>query len=272
MMDQRESTRRTVDYKVDDNLITEEHTPPLVDLHCHVVPGVDDGARDDQHAVKMLRAAHEDGIQTIVATPHAGHTTREEIEQGVAHVNRLASDAEIDVEVLPGCEARIGADLVAQVRSGELLTINGTDYLLLELYLAHSWAMDTVELVVDRLHDAGIQPILAHVERYPTVQRNLDSIEGLLLRGVPMQVNAHSLTGYHGPDAQRVAEQLARDGNLHLLASDAHNAERRAPQLNAAFRRLIELAGDAVARQVRQNAIQVLRNESVPRRAAGAIR
>lgn len=244
----------------------------LIDLHCHIIPGVDDGARNDEQALHMLRAAEEDGISTIVATPHAGHATREQIEAGVEHITRLAEEADINIRVLAGCEIRIGADLVQRIEANELLTLNGTRYALLELYLAHSWAMDTVELVVDRLLDAGIVPILAHVERYPTVQKDLTSITGLLERGVPMQVNAPSLTGYHGPAAQTVAEQLARAGHLDILASDAHNDARRAPRLAEAFQRLQELAGSEHAGRAAENARRVIANEEVLRASADAIR
>lgn len=264
--------RSNSEHNPGDKSETGDGATALIDLHCHIIPGVDDGARDDEQTLRMLRTASADGIGTIVATPHAGHTDRTQIESGLARVNRIVHDAGVDVRVLPGCEVRIGADLVPRVHSGELLTINGTSYLLLELYLAHSWAMDIVELVVDRLQSADIWPVLAHVERYPTVQRDLSSIDGLLRRGVPMQVNALSLAGYHGPAAQETAERLAKAGNLHLLATDAHNEGRRAPKLTAAYGRLAELVGSEAADEIKRNAWKVLNNKSLKLYSADAIR
>ncbi|MFW6075745.1 MAG: tyrosine-protein phosphatase, partial [Chloroflexota bacterium] len=204
-------------------------------MHCHILPGLDDGARDDEAALDMLRIAERDGILTIVATPHSHHTTVDAICRQLVRVKQLARSAGIAVDILPGSEVRIAADLVERYRAGELLTLNGTQYLLLELHLFHDWALEAILSVVERLVDAGLRPLLAHPERHRWVQHDPALVDRLRDAGVTLQVNAPSLFGGHGDAAQATAEFLIATHRAGVIASDAHNAGRRSPQLSAAY-------------------------------------
>ncbi len=235
----------------------------LIDIHTHVLPKLDDGAKDDQAALEMLGVAESDGIGTVVATPHAHHANPEQIVDGVARLNALAASAGIDVEILAGSEVRIGADLVERFEAGKLVTINGTRHMLLELSLAHEWRIEVVEKVIDKLQNAGLQPILAHPERYPFIIIEPQIIERFVARGVPMQINALSLSGYHSQASQRTARTLLDNGMVHIVASDAHSARWRPPQIRKALKEIGEKWGEAYVEGLVANAEAVITGNSV---------
>jgi protein-tyrosine phosphatase len=192
----------------------------------------------------MLAAAANDGITTVLATPHAHHVDAARVLAGVERLNTAAREAGIDIEVLPGHEARISVELVDRHRDGRLLTLNETRWLLLECYLHDDWPIHLIERSVDRLIKGGLRPILAHAERYPFVQREPEILRSLIARGVLIQVNAGSLF-YSEADIERItAEHLLQTQMAHVIASDAHNARYRPPTLCAAYRRLAEIVGD----------------------------
>jgi protein-tyrosine phosphatase len=246
----------------EDDALTVSETP-LIDLHTHVLPGVDDGARDDAEALAMLAAAASDGITTIVATPHAHHVRAEQVMAGVERLIAAARDAGIKITLLPGHEARISADLVNRYNDGNLLTLNDTHWLLLECYLFDDWPIHLIERSVDRLRAAGLRPLLAHAERYPFVQRDPSALQSLIERGIPIQINAGSLF-YRETDIERItAETLLRTRTAHVIASDAHNARYRPPALSTAYARAAEITDDDYAGWMRDVARRVIDGEEV---------
>lgn len=228
-----------LDANGDDDRLTQ----PLIDLHTHVLSGVDDGARDDLESLAMLTAAAADGISTIVATPHAHHVDAKVVVAGVARLNGLAQEADIAIDIVAGHEARIAADLVDRYRGGRLLTLNSTSWLLLECYLFDDWPIHLIARSVDRLCNAGLRPMLAHAERYPFVQRDPAALASLIERGIPIQINAGSLFLRADDIERKTAEHLISTRSAHVIASDAHNARYRPPALRAAYARAAELAG-----------------------------
>jgi len=234
----------------------------LVDLHSHVLPGVDDGARNVDEALRMLRVAEEDGITTIAATPHADSVTPQQILHGVAQLNREAADAGLRIRVVPGSEVRIAADLPARAADGRLVTLADTPYLLLELSLWGDWPPFLLEAVY-ACQVAGLWPILAHAERYPAVQRDPGRVLPLVERGVLVQVNADSLFGRNGRSARWAAEELIRTHAAHLIASDAHRPDSRPPRVREALERAGAIAGEAYATWMAQAAADVLRGAPI---------
>lgn len=235
----------------------------MVDLHTHILPDVDDGARDEAEALAMLAAASNDGVTTIVATPHSHHVDAAAVLAGVSRLNSAAGDAGIAIDIVPGHEARISAELANRHRDGSLLTLNGTRWLLLECYLFDDWPLHLIERSVDRLLTAGLRPLLAHAERYPFVQRDPGSLRPLIERGVPIQINAGSLLR-RDTDVERItAERLLRTRKAHVIASDAHNARYRPPVLSAAYDRAAEIAGDDYVGWMRSIPWRIVRNEDV---------
>jgi protein-tyrosine phosphatase len=236
---------------------------PLVDLHAHVLPGVDDGARDDDEALGMLRIAAADGIHTIVAAPHAHHAGAARVLEGVARLSRLAVDAGIAVRVVPGHEARIGADLAGRYASGELLTINGTRWLLVECYLFDDWPMHLIERALDRVSTAGLRPVLAHAERYGFVQRDPASLVPLIERGIPVQINAGSLALRDVATERVTAERLLKKRLAHLITSDAHNLRYRPPAIRAALTRAAAITSTAYAAWMADTAERIVAGDDV---------
>lgn len=230
------------------------------DLHCHVLPRTDDGASSETVALEMLRLAEDDGVRVVAATPHAHRSEAAELFGRVERLNALASEAGIGVPVVPGQEVRIAAHLSRQLREGTLLTLNRTRYVLLELFLYGPWPPQTLT-VVEELHEAGFLPILAHAERYEDVQRNPELVRPLVERGVPVQINADSLSERAERGARPAAEALLRSHLAHLIASDAHSASWRPPGLTAAYARAAVLAGADYARWMAAAAWSVIGGE-----------
>ena len=234
----------------------------LIDLHSHVLPGLDDGARDQAESLLMLRLAEADGIRTIVATPHATSCRPEQIAPSVSRLNAAAAGEGLSVKVVAGSEVRLAADLAERHRAGRLVTLNGTDYLLLELPLHGDWPPYLLEAIY-ALQVAGLVPILAHAERYPAVQKDPGILVDLIVRGVLVQVNATALLDVADPAEARVAAGLLRARMAHLVASDAHDLLSRPPRLQGALAAVSAIAGDDYAAGMVQTAAAVLAGASV---------
>jgi protein-tyrosine phosphatase len=224
----------------------------LIDLHNHIMPGVDDGAETIEDSLAMARMAFDDGITTVVATPHRNSWTYDappdDAQRRLAELQDACRGAGCDLEILLGGEAFIAPDLGAQVKRGLALTINSSRYLLVE------WAIDQFPAYADEsvfnLRVQGIVPIIAHAERYRAVQRQVESLATLVRRGAMVQVTASSLTGEAGPNARRCAEQILLANLGHVLATDSHSIRRRLPVLSAARARAEELIGAERARSL----------------------
>jgi protein-tyrosine phosphatase len=196
----------------------------VIDLHSHILPGLDDGARSLEDAREIARGAIGDGITTMAATPHVRAdypTTPDEMEAGVEELRADFEQQGIELEVVPGGELDIG--LLWQVLPADLarFTLGQTGrYLLLEMPYRGS----PIALVgaAARLRRRGITPVVAHPERNPVVQDRPDSLGSLLRAGALLQVTAASLDGRLGRAAQLCAQRLLELGVVHAIASDAH--------------------------------------------------
>lgn len=229
------------------------------------MPAVDDGARNDNLALDMLRAAEADGISIIAATPHAHHVGAARIIEGVERLRELADAAGIQIEIIPGHEARLAPDIADRYRQGDIIPLNHTTYQLIELHLFEEWPKELSERSIGRIQAAGLIPVMAHPERYPVIQREPEWVEALIERGIMLQVNSHSLTGYHGPEAQKTAELLVSRRLVHVIASDAHNPGRRPPAIRAAIDRAAQIAGPEYAHWLMSNAAAIVRGDEVHR-------
>lgn len=230
----------------------------MIDLHTHILPGVDDGAQTLDEALAMAQTAWRDGITTIVATPHRSPwsycSDRADAERRLAEVCAALLQEGLETRLLLGSEAFVAPNLVEQVREGLALTINGGRFLLVE------WPYDQFptfsEQVIFDLQVRGIHPIIAHAERYRFVRRDPNSLARLIERGVLVQVTAGSLLGELGPEIQHLSEILVACGLAQVIASDSHGVDRRAPILSQARDRVARLIGEERARAM---------VESVPR-------
>ncbi len=206
----------------------------MIDLHCHILPGLDDGAQDLDAALAMARIAWDDGIEVIVATPHVttdGGPSPDEIRAATTELNQAITAQGLALTVLPGAEVEAHPGVVAQVREGELLTMaDRGKYLLLEPPFV---AIPTyLEQLCFELQIAGITPILAHPERSELLAQQPEVYRNLAGRGCLIQVNADSLRRRKSAAVQNSAVQLIRDGLVHILATDGHDCRWRPPRLS----------------------------------------
>ena len=223
----------------------------MIDLHCHILPGVDDGARTLDESVAMARMAAAAGTRTIVATPHMlhpqFHVPGELARRKLDDVRRAVSEAEIDIEIVLGGEIHYNAEVEERLATGELLPLCTTRrYILFELPSTH--VPSAFRDLVWRLQMNGIFPVLAHPERNMDFERNPDSIHEVRAAGVPIQVTAMSITGAFGRRAKKVAKRWIKQGVVDLVASDGHGPGRRPPVLDEAAR-TIRKWGDSTMEQ-----------------------
>ncbi|MCJ7603799.1 MAG: hypothetical protein MUO63_20165 [Desulfobulbaceae bacterium] len=227
----------------------------MIDLHCHILPGIDDGARDGKEALRMARVAADDGITHIVATPHVRETLHPVgfLKKCVARLNSILQKKNVPVEIL------FGADAYALLAPEKLkgYTINNTRYILIEFPYTHIPSNAGDILFNLGLH--GLTPIITHPERIPSVIRNPDTLLSLLSGNVYVQITADSLTGGFGRDVKECTRYLLQKGAVRFIASDAHSADFRRPVLSRALHVAEKIVGKEKARMlVEDNPLAVI--------------
>jgi protein-tyrosine phosphatase len=238
---------------------------PLVDPHCHLLPGLDDGPRTADEALAMCRLAWEDGIRVVAATSHMNGCHREvtpqRIREAAEELGRLTHAAGCPLTVYPNAEVMICPELETRWKRGELLGMAGGDrYLLIELPEGLYFELRTL---VSGLSALGVQPILAHPERHPELLHEPGQMERLIRLGCLVQISADSIVeGFGGADV-RMLKRWIQGGLVHLVGSDAHSVVRRPPRLAAAHRQVTSWAGvDVADRLCALNGLMVV--EGVP--------
>lgn len=226
----------------------------MIDLHCHFLPEIDDGAATLEEALALARAAVADGIIHAVMTPHihAGvfENRKSAIEGRVAKLRAALVAARIPLRISMGAEVRIGPELMDLLEQDEIpfLGMLGKDRILL-LELPHGQVPVGSDRLVKWLRARDIRPLIAHPERNKDVMRSLDKIRPFVDAGCLLQVTAGSITGRFGPQAQARAREMLEEDWVFALATDAHNLEHRPPEL-AAGRAAVEKLIDARTAQV----------------------
>jgi protein-tyrosine phosphatase len=205
----------------------------MVDIHCHILPAVDDGARDWQTALAMCQIAAQDGIRHIVATPHANAEFIYNREAHAALLAELRSRCGDDLTFSLGCDFHFSFENFQDVlRSPERYCIEGTRYLLVE-FSDFSIAPNTGDLLRQLLR-AGITPILTHPERNQLLQREMTRVLEWADMGCVVQVTANTFTDRWGDRAKKAALSLLEHDAVHVLATDAHSTRSRPPVLSEA--------------------------------------
>lgn len=221
----------------------------FVDIHCHLVPGIDDGAKSWQESLAMARMAVADGIETIVVTPHQlggyAHNSGELIRHRTQELQQELDANRIPLQVLSGADVRIDNGMIEGLKDGSVLTLADRGrHVLLEL--PHEMYFP-LEPVLDDLDRVGMVGILSHPERNQGLLKQPSLIETLVDYGCLMQVTAGSLTGTFGPASQNMAEWMLNEGLVHFLSTDAHSPKARRPLLGRAFQRAAEMVGEEIA-------------------------
>ncbi|MEE9603877.1 MAG: CpsB/CapC family capsule biosynthesis tyrosine phosphatase [Thermoguttaceae bacterium] len=219
--------------------------PPLVDLHCHLLPAVDDGAADGDEALGMARLATTDGLSSVVATVHQtggkGPIHADEIRRRVERLRAVLQRQEVPLQVYPGAEVCVEADIPARIRRGDVMTLADRGrHVLLELP-ADSYI--PLEGLLSRLRGMGVVGILAHPERNQGILRDPAVLNELADCGCLFQITAGALLGGFGPRVQNLARRMTAGRLVHFVASDAHGAKSRRPLLHVAFDWVTSAAG-----------------------------
>lgn len=240
--------------------------PGMVDLHSHILPGLDDGARSWDETIAMAREAWRQGVTVMAATPHqlgqyAGNSAGVILER-LDEARRRLQAAGIPLRLIAGADVRVEDDLPRRIESGDVLTLgNDRRYVLLEL--PHDLYLP-LEGLLARLRGMGVTGILTHPERNAALRRHPHRLAQLVQAGCAVQVTGASLLGGFGREVQSLSLQWIRQGLVHLAASDAHGESRRAPDLQAAYRKIArELDQETAEILFRRNPWRIVRGRSV---------
>lgn len=238
--------------------------PKHVDIHCHILPGLDDGAPEMETSIEMARMAREDGTSHIVATPHANFQFAYDPPKIAALRQQLQEAVGATPEILVGCDFHLSyenvQDAVAHPRK---YAINGTQYQLVEF--AESFQVAAMEGVLTQLLQAGIIPVLTHPERNPVFQQHAEVAYQYAQLGCVVQITAGSLTGDFGKTAARAALDLLHRDLVHVIASDGHSTTRRLPCLSAAAAVVAEHKTRAIAEALAgENPAAIIAGQPLP--------
>ena len=224
----------------------------FVDLHCHLLPGIDDGATDLETSLAMARMAVEDGTSTIIVTPHQlgnfGNNQGDDIRSRTEALQQAIEENQIPLRILPGGDVRIEEGMIEQLVSGEVMSLGDhRKHVLLELPHELYFPMEGLLAALER---QGMTGILSHPERNRGILREPRLLPRLVGEGCLMQVTAGSLMGTFGPSCQQLAEWMVTEGLVHFIATDAHGTKKRRPLMQRAFERVRELAGKSAAKKL----------------------
>ena len=219
----------------------------IIDIHSHLLPGLDDGPATVRDSLRMCELYHAQGVRTVVATPHMCDprfdVTPEAVRLGARQLSEACRERGIDLKVLPGADVRLQPELLEDLDAGNVLTVaDGGRYLLLELPLQLVPRMDNL---LFQLAVRNVAPILTHPERNLELSRGPARLADLIERGCLVQITAVSLLGGFGRLAKRATERFVKSGLVHVVASDAHSPKgSRRPQFEPVVERLLCLVGE----------------------------
>ena len=206
---------------------------PIIDMHCHILPGVDDGSQSMRSTLKMLQVAAEEGITHMVATPHFkdGHhnVSPGSAAKLVREVQSLANENGLDITILQGNEIMYYSEMEEAYEAGKFTTMNGSKYLLIEFYPDDDYTR--IRNAVDATQNLGLIPVLAHVERFMALRKDAKKVEELKRSGALIQVNAASIAGEQGFGTKQFVKKLLKAEIVDFVGTDAHHYERRAPRM-----------------------------------------
>ncbi|QEG41957.1 tyrosine-protein phosphatase [Roseimaritima ulvae] len=224
-------------------------TPAFVDIHCHLLPGIDDGSRSWEESLAMAQQMVDDGTDTVTVTPHQlGNytaTTGQTIRHRTHQLQQWLNANGVQLQVLPGADVRIDSDMIDRLRSGDCLSLaDRRRHVLLEL--PHE-LYQPLEPVLEQLDRIGMVGILSHPERNRGIMRQPQVIESLVRAGCLMQVTADSFVGEFGNEPEQLGRYIVENGWCHFLATDAHGSKKRPPRLRRAFELAEQLVGRPLA-------------------------
>lgn len=246
----------------------------MIDLHCHILPGVDDGAASEEESCMMARLAVESGVTAVATTPHCNvpgqfrNQSPESLRRRVSQLQELLREHQIPLKLYTGMEVYVTPEVPRLIRQGKLLPLAGSRYLLVEFGFDEPRRF--AEQMLEAIRKEGLTPVVAHPERYRFVQAERECLLRWMDEGYVLQINKGSLFGMFGRGAARVANWCLGEGCLHLIGSDAHSPFRRTTRLEDVW----DYAADCDSPEIadfllEENPARILRDQPVrPVRAA----
>jgi protein-tyrosine phosphatase len=227
----------------------------VIDLHCHYLPGIDDGAQVLEESLELARAAVAAGIKTAVMTPHVHpgryENTASSIRKLCVAFQRVLEHKEIPLDIRVGGEVRISAEIIAMVENDEIPFLGTFDgYRIMLLEFPHSHLLLGADKLINWLMARRIRPLIAHPERNKDVMRNVEKLAPFMKMGCMTQLTGASLIGEFGKPAQECAQKLIDHEWATVVATDAHNLKHRPPNLDLAYKALKDIGGESFAQRL----------------------
>ncbi|MCM3693168.1 tyrosine-protein phosphatase [Neobacillus niacini] len=208
----------------------------MIDIHCHILNGIDDGAKSINDSIEMAKEAAREGIHTIIATPHLNNqydNRKKNILTSVEELNNVLSQEKVNIKILPGQEPRIYGEILEDFERDEIQTLNDTQYLFIEFPSNH--VPRYAEKLLFDIQVKGLTPIVVHPERNSELIERPELLYKFVEKGALTQLTASSLTGYFGKKIKEFSIQLIESNLTHFVASDAHNIVNRSFKMGEAF-------------------------------------
>ncbi len=222
------------------------------DIHTHILPGVDDGARNEEMCMEMLAAANKDGVSKIFLTPHSKpmhhNADPSKIRELTAGLQEEVQKNSLELKLYTGNELYYRSELLELLEEGEVCTLADSDYALIEF-----GPMDDFEYIrksMYRILSGGYRPVLAHAERYNVLWKSVEKAAALVEMGCYLQINGGSITGEYGFKVQRFCRRLLALDLVHFVASDAHDDQKRGCRLSKCAKYISKKYGQERAEQI----------------------
>lgn len=237
----------------------------MIDIHNHILWGIDDGAKDFEESLAMAKIAVEDGIKQIVATPHFMNGTykssKEIIKEKADILNKKLKEENIDLEIILGNEVFLNIDSVEKIKKGEVYPINNTKYILIEFSFMN--IPQNADRIIHQMMKEGYRPIIAHPERISSVVEDPSILIPYIEMGCMTQITSGSILGYFGDKVKKASEEIIKRDMAYTIASDAHNAKTRKPKLSKAYRRIGEISGEKYVKELKRRTYQIIYDKDI---------
>lgn len=248
----------------------------MIDIHCHILPSIDDGATSLTESIMIAREAEKQGIRKIIATPHHQNgqfiNTGEQIVGIVDYLNGKLQIEQVQVEILPGQQTGIYGDILEDIKKKEVIPLGGKGGFILVDFPGNHVPYYTTQLFFD-MQIAGYTPILAQPERNRELFENPDKLYRLVKNGVLTQVQASSVVGRNGKRIQSFVQQMIRSNLVHFIASDVHRGKKRNFFMREAFQEIKKKNGSVYSQQLIENSEAIVSSQPIhkyiPERMAG---
>jgi protein-tyrosine phosphatase len=229
--------------------VKREEMMGFIDIHCHILPGLDDGPEEPEESLEMARMAADDGITQIFATPHIMDGVYDNTTETITGaLQALRERLSFDLEILPGADVRVTPEMLVGRDTSHLFPLGSSNYLLVEL---PTYTLPpNLQNLFFNLKRKGIEPVITHPERHMVLMGSLKKLRELKETGAFVQITAMSITGGFGREVRRSSLAMLEKGLVDFVATDAHDTKRRPPVLSKAYEEVRKRFGDRTADRI----------------------